>query len=490
MKSHLANLCASLLSASILAGCVSAPPTEPQLKPVETAKLGLDGASPPRAQVEWWKTFKDPQIDRLAAQVMANNPTLQGALGRMRAAEAVLAANRTMTYPQADLNGQEQRILFSKDYIIPPPYGGTFRWYGQLTANMTWNLDFWGKQASLIEQARGTAEAAALDVAAAHLAISGAFAQTYINLVQAYQDSDIADATVKERQTILQLTQDRAKQGLESEAAVEQARALLAAGKVDQTRIAAVRETLVHALAALAGQGAEAYGSIVRPTPQLDTALPLPDKLPVDLLSRRPDILAARARITAATAGREAAHAAFYPDINLVALVGFQAIGLSNLIGGNSLTYGAGPAIHMPLFDAGRIRAQYAGATAGLDLAVADYNNAVLGAVRQTADALTQVRALTEQRKQQAEVLTSAERALALAESRYKSGLSTQIAVLTAESSLLAARQGMAAITAHLATQRVALLLCVGGAFEPPPVTDVATTGGASAVQTASTTTP
>jgi NodT family efflux transporter outer membrane factor (OMF) lipoprotein len=467
-----------LLMASTLAGCVSTPPTDPQVKPLETARLGLDGAGPARAQTEWWKAFKDPQIDRLAAQVMANNPTLQGALARMRSAEAVLASNRTADYPQVDLNAQEQRIRFSKDYIIPPPYGGTWRWYGQVTANMTWNLDFWGKQAALIEQAQGSAAAAALDVAAAHLAIGGAFAQTYIGLVQAYQDADIADATVKDRQTILQLTEGRARQGLESEAAVEQARAILGAAKVEQTRIAAQRDTLVHALAALAGQGAEAYASITRPQPQLDTALPLPDRLPVDLLSRRPDILAAQARIRAATAGREAAHAEFYPDINLVALAGFQAIGLSNLIGGNSLTYGAGPAIHMPLFDAGRIRAQYAGATAGLDQAVADYNNAVLGAVRQTADALTQVKALTEQRRQQADVLASAQRALSLAESRYKSGLSTQIEVLTAESTLLSARQAMAAIVAQLATQRVTLLLCVGGAFEPPPA------------QTASTATP
>ena len=353
----LSKLCASLLAASMLAGCVSAPPTDPQLKPVETARLGLDGASPPRPRTEWWKSFNDPQIDRLAAQVMANNPTLQAALARIRAAEAVLAAGRTATYPQVNLNAQEQRILLSKDYVIPPPYAGTWRWYGQVTANMTWDLDFWGRQASLIEQAQGTAQAAALDEAAARLAIGGAFAQAYINLVQAYEDADIADSTVKERQTILQLTQDRAKQGLESEAAVEQARAILAAAKVDETRIAAVRETLVHALAALAGQGAEAYATITRPKPQLDAALPLPDKLPVDLLSRRPDILAAQARIRAATAGREAAHAEFYPDINIAAIAGFQAIGLSNLIGGNSLTYGAGPAIHMPLFDAGRIRA-------------------------------------------------------------------------------------------------------------------------------------
>ena len=237
---------------------------------------------------------------------------------------------------------------------------------------------------------------------------------------------------------------------------------------MDQTRIAAERETIVHALAALAGQGADAYPTITRPTPQLDVALPLPQKLPLDLLARRPDIMAAKARIAAAAAGREAAHADFYPNIDIVGLAGFQAIGLSNLITGNSFTYGAGPAIHLPIFDAGKLKAQYAGATAGLDSAVADYNNTVLSAVRQTADAMTQVRALAEQRRQQAEALASAERAFALAQSRYKTGLSGQIEVLTAESTLLSARERMAALIAQSAIQRVTLLLCVGGGFESP----------------------
>jgi outer membrane protein TolC len=167
-------------------------------------------------------------------------------------------------------------------------------------------------------------------------------------------------------------------------------------------------------------------------------------------------------------AGREAAHADFYPNINIVGLIGFQAIGLSNLIGSNAFTYGAGPAIHLPIFDAGKIRAQYAGATAQLDSAIADYNETVLAAVRQTADAMTQVRAIAEQRKQETEALASAERAFMLAQSRYKSGLSGQIEVLTAESILLAARERLAALVAQSATQRVTLLLCVGGGFEVP----------------------
>ena len=167
----------ALLSALLLTACVDAPPTTPQVTQLQQNELGLTGEAAPHTPREWWKAFQDPQVDRLAASVIANNPTLSAALARMRAAQSELAINRANDRPQVTLTGSEQRTLFSVNYIIPPPYGGSYRWYGSLTADLNWNLDFWGKQAALIERARNTATAAALDAEAAHLALSGAFAQ-------------------------------------------------------------------------------------------------------------------------------------------------------------------------------------------------------------------------------------------------------------------------------------------------------------------------
>jgi NodT family efflux transporter outer membrane factor (OMF) lipoprotein len=457
----------ALLSALLLSACVATPPTTPQVAQVKQADMGLTGDAAPHFPREWWKAFNDPQVDRLAAQVIANNPTLAGALARMRAAQAELAVNRAEDLPQVTLDGSEQRTLFSDRYIIPPPYGGTYRWYGSLTTNLSWNLDFWGKQAALIAQARGTAEAAALDAEAAHLALSGAFAQTYIDLLLNYQNGDIADATVAERTEILKISQGRFDAGLENGSAVAQAKSLLSLAKADQLRYAAAREMDIHAIAALAGQGADAYATITKPNPNLDVALPLPDRLPADLLARRPDILAARARVEAAVQGREAAHADFYPDINLAALAGFQAIGLSSLLTGGAFTMGIGPAIHLPIFDAGKLRAQYARSTADLDLSVADYNGAVVNAIKQTADAMTQVKSLAAQRVQQQDAVTNALRAFQIAQERYRSGLDTQLPMLTAESTLLQARQALAAVVSQGTQQRITLLLTVGGGFEP-----------------------
>jgi len=198
----------------------------------------------------------------------------------------------------------------------------------------------------------------------------------------------------------------------------------------------------------------------------VENALTLPQHLPADLLSRRPDILAAQMRVRAAIAGREAAHADFYPNIDLTAALGFQAIGFSSLFNGDALTAGVGPAIHLPVFDAGKIRAQYARATADLDGAVADYNGAVVGAVRQTADALAEVASLADQRQQQKLALDSASRAFDLAKERYRLGLSGQIPMLTAEATLLEARRQTAGLEAEAANQRVALLLSLGGGLQ------------------------
>ena len=183
--------------------------------------------------------------------------------------------------------------------------------------------------------------------------------------------------------------------------------------------------------------------------------------------ARRPDILAAHARISVAVHGRDAAHADFYPNIDLAAAIGFQAVGLDKMFSGDGLVMSAGPALHLPVFDAGRIRAQYARATADLDLAVTDYNGAVLAAIKQTADAMTQVKSLEAQRVQQQDAVTSAEKAFQIAEDRYRSGLQTQLPMLTAEATLLQARQALAGVVAQGAQQRITLMLTVGGGFEP-----------------------
>ena len=460
-----ARLLALPLIGCVLTGCVQAPSTTPSQHEIAPASLGLGSELVPQAQPDWWKAFDDPQLDQMVDQLLANNPTLQGALARIRAAEAQVSAVRTLQYPNINIDGTDTVQLVSKEFVYPPRFGGTWQWVGDVEARLRWSLDFWGKQAALIERARNVREAASLDAHAARLALAGQFAQSYVALLLAWQNIDIAHQTLDERQTILDLTQSRVTAGLENEASLEQAKALLATARMEVRRTEAQRDIAVHAIAALIGRGADVYPTVTRPAAAVENALPLPQHLPADLLSRRPDVLAAHMRVLAAIAGREAAHADFFPNIDLTAALGFQAIGFNNLFTSDALTAGVGPAIHLPVFDAGRIRAQYAGATADLDAAVADYNGTVVRAVRQTADALTEVSSLAEQRQQQKLALDSASRAFDLAKERYRLGLSGQIPMLTAEATLLDARRQMAALVAEATNQRVVLLLASGGSY-------------------------
>jgi NodT family efflux transporter outer membrane factor (OMF) lipoprotein len=458
------KLLAILLLSSSLAACVSAPPTTPQEKKIASGTLGLGAAETPKIEDAWWKAFGDPKLDSLVDEALKGNPSLASAMARLRAAQSALAATTASTYPQASFDGQVVRERLSKDYIIPPPYGGTTRWIGTLQASLSYSLDLFGKEQDQIDRAEASAKAASYDAQAARLLLAGSVAQSYIALSRAWVLSDVAEEAVKQREGIARLTAARVRAGLDMPASQKQAEALLALAREDLIRAHATRDIAVHQIAALTGRGADAY-DIARPKLN-DAALALPATLPADLLARRADIASAQARIDAATSGRELARKAFYPDVNLIALAGTAAIGLGPLVSSEAFQYGGGAAIHLPIFDAGKLRAEFAGATADLDQAVADYNGAVVGAVKQVSDAITNLRAIEAEADQQRAALKAADASFSLASERYRSGLNPLQNALDAESVLIQARRDDAALSADIASARVALLMALGGGFD------------------------
>lgn len=461
------RLALPLAPALLAAACVLPPKDEPRVAALDGASLGLSGTALPTVADGWWKVFGDAQLDALVDDALKNDPGLAEALARVRSAQAQAQAAGAALRPGFTLDGQEVRQRFSENYYIPPPYGGGEYWVGQVGVNMAWDLDFWSRQRALIEQAQLRTQAAALDHAAARLALAGSLAQAYLELYRAYELADIAVQAERQRQTLLKLTQDRVRAGLDTQLDVKSAEALLPQVRASRLQAESARDLAVHRLAALSGRGADAYAGIGRPQLTLDAALPLPERLPIDLLARRPDVIAARLRVDAASAGRAAARAAFYPDISLTAFAGYQSIGLDNLFDGGSGIWGFGPSLHLPIFEAQRLKAGFKGATAELDAAVADYNDAVLQAVRDVADQLTLSDALGRQLAEAQATLDASEAAYALAQRRYAAGLSSQIVVLNAESNVLAARRDLVSLKAGLATARVTLLLTLGGSFDP-----------------------
>jgi NodT family efflux transporter outer membrane factor (OMF) lipoprotein len=466
-----------LMMGLLLGGCISshyAPPKERELE--NPADLGLSGAPAPVADTEWWAAYQDPQLDRLLRGALADNPTLAQSLARVRAAQAEAAAVHADSWPSITYDAAETRERFSAHAPIPSPYGGTPRWDGNQGFNLSWDLDFWGRQAALVRQANNRSDAAALDSAGARLAIAGALVRSYLELDRAYALADVAQRTEQQRLQILAITQRRVKAGLDTRVELRQAEGAAADVRVDLTQIQAERNRAVHLLAALTGQGATAYDKIERPRLRADTVLALPDSLPFDLLARRPDVLAAHSRIVGARAGLAAAKAAFYPDINLLAFAGTEAIGFDALFRGSSRTYGVGPALHLPIFDAGKLRALYRGSAADVDLAVSTYNQTVLEAVQQTADQISDIVALDSGLQQQQQSLDAAEDAFRLATERYRAGLTTYLSVLTTETEVLSARRQRVNLLSARDIARVTLLIDVGGDFHLDSPIAVATT--------------
>jgi len=459
----------ALLLASALAAC-TAPDVPVRGIATDPVRLGLAGApAGPVIADRWWTALGDPQLDRIVDEALAGNPSLDAALARVARAESVVRASGVATEPQAALATQAQVIRLSGRYTIPPPIAGSTRTIGQAVANLQWTLDLFGRYRSAVRQARDEATAARLDVAAARLALAGSVASAYLDLARAEQQAGVAARALRTREGAVRLTQVQVRNGLAAKLDARAGDVLVAEARQAVVRARARRDVAVHALAALAGRGQDYYASIGPARLRFDAALPLPDRLPADLLDRRPDLAAARTRIAAAEQGRTAAIRAWKPDVNLLGLVGFQAVGIDNLFSPDALTGGPGIGLNLPLLDGGRRRADLESAVAQRNAAVADYNNRALAAVRDTADAITRIRAADADRVAQRDTLAALTDVGRLNNVRVNSGLSSRLDLVDNDVRLLAAEQNLADIGADALLARVQLVQALGGGFLPEP---------------------
>jgi NodT family efflux transporter outer membrane factor (OMF) lipoprotein len=472
-----------LLLGVLLTGCVLPPKETSHPAPLANTHVGLTGTAVEPVADDWWKSFDDPQLDRLIRAGLDGNPNLAQAQARVADALARSQIVQSKLLLSANLDASALYQRAPQNYIIPPPLAGHTFWMGQAGASLNWDLDFFGKQANAVHSAQASSYSAELDLENAKLMLGTAIAQAYVELYRENALADIAERSAAQRENIVAITRRRVAAGLDTQLELRQAEGQLPQAHVARDQAQAAAELAVHELAALTGQGADAYASIKRPVLNLDAALPVPSALPINLLARRPDVLSARMTIEAADSQRLVDRAAFYPDINLKALAGIGAFGLNNLVQWSARGYGAGPLISLPLFDGGRLRAQYKSSEAQLDGAIAGYNDTVLRAVQQTADQLTRIDAMARERVEQQQTLEADEAAYKLAEERYRAGLASYLAVLNAETQVLTARQTMIDIVADQAVARVTLLSAIGGSFDARPF-DAATSAHSAQVLT------
>ncbi|HEX7436915.1 MAG TPA: efflux transporter outer membrane subunit [Caldimonas sp.] len=470
-KRRLPTLAAFLIAvASTLvmtfAGCANPGAIAPQATMIAPARVGVSepAAQAPGLAPDWWLGFGDPVLSALIERALADNPTLKASLARVERAAASASAADAAQAPQLNGSLELTHQRFTANGLYPPPLAGSTRDTGTLQAAGSWDLDLFGRNRAALDAAIGAERAAEADGQAARVLLASNVARTYVQLARLVEQRAIATRSLAQRDEFLGLIRQRVQAGLDTNVELRQGE-----GALPETRqqIEAFDEQIVltrHALAAL----------IVQPPGALDALAPrlggvriaaLPAALPADLLGRRPDIAAARWRIEAATDDVAAARAQFYPNINLSAFVGLSSIGLDRLLRSGSAQYGAGPAIHLPIFDAGRLRANLRGRAADLDLAVETYNGTVVEAVRDVADQISSLQSIERQRREQGLAQAAAESGYDLATQRYKAGLGTYLTVLTAEATVLNQRRSGADLEARVLESQFVLIRALGGGY-------------------------
>jgi NodT family efflux transporter outer membrane factor (OMF) lipoprotein len=321
----------------------------------------------------------------LIEEGLANSPQVSVAMARIRRAEAEAQRVGAARMPTigADAEGGLRRQ--SGNNGIPAQFlPNGWQDYGQTSLSFGFDLDLWGRNRAAYAAATSDARAAVVDAAQARLVLSVAITAAYAELGRHHREHDTAAATLSNRRALRNLVGQLQRNGLDNLGSLRRADAEVAAAEQD---LAAADENIGirrNQLAALVGSGPDRGQSITRPALAPSTPGGVPAGVTTDLLGRRPDIVAARERVEAAASRIKVARASFFPSVNVRALVGLQALGLGNLVDSGSLFGSVGPAISLPIFQGGALKAQYGSAEAAYDEAVANYNQTVVTAYQQS----------------------------------------------------------------------------------------------------------
>lgn len=468
-----AALCASVL----LAGCADMGDIAPRAQPLAPQELKLgsaiegrlstatDGADAVWPTEAWWEALHDSQLNRLVAAAIADSPTLRSAEARVRQAEALAGVARAATLPRVDASASTDRELYTANGAIPAALAGKYAWKNTATLSGSYDLDLWGRNRAALSAAIDEIRVASAEAQMARLTLETAVVRAYIQLSLDYALQDSVAENLVQRQRILAITRQRRAAGLASELEVANIETTLPAGQREHEQIGAAIAVLRNQLAALIGKGPGDGESIARPMLALEAgaAARLPATLPVELLGRRPDIVARRWRAQAAGARVDSARADFYPNVNLAAFAGLQSLGFSRFFDSHSKMLGVTPAISLPIFEGGRLRSALGNQSALYDVAVEQYNGAVIEAMHEVADAVVGMASVAQQEQVAQRALASARRQQQLAESAYRAGMTDALNVINAQLTLLNEQQQMAQVASKQLDHYALLMAALGG---------------------------
>jgi NodT family efflux transporter outer membrane factor (OMF) lipoprotein len=459
MTSTCTSRLAALAATALLAACSSmAPKYERPAAPV--AATWPFGATTQGTQavadIDWQNFFPDPRLRELVAIALRGNRDLRVAVLSIEQARAQYQIRRADQLPTVGAQVTGSRT--------PGANGSTTSVYTAGLALSAWEIDFFGRIASLSDVALAQYLATEEGRKAAQVSLVAAVANTWLSLVADEDLLAITRQTLATREESLRLARLRFENGVTSELDFRQAESLTESARVTLAQLQRQRALDENALVLLIGQPLPGG---LQATAGIDTvSLPdLPAGAPSDMLVRRPDIRQSEQQLIAANANIGAARAAFFPRISLTAGVGSASSELTGLFKGGTWGLTLAPSLLLPIFDAGRNQAGLQSATAGRDIAVAQYERSIQAAFREVADALAGRATLSDQLQSQRAVAAAETARLRLSDLRYTNGVASYLDLLDAQRSLFAAQQALVQTRlAQLQTQ-VNLYKALGGGW-------------------------
>jgi multidrug efflux system outer membrane protein len=461
------------------AGCVVGP--EPARPPVTApAAWRWQETNAPitvRPAERWWEVFGDRTLDELQLRALGANQDLRKAIARVEEGRAGSRSAKAGRYPSVNVtdsferqrlsaNGQQQAQFGSVGGVQPPLNFDRFR----TALEGTYELDLWGKVKRSVQSATATEMSYAAARDAVRLNLTGDLAENYFSLRALDGESDILRRTADLRRQALALTEQRLREGLGLPSDVSRAETELANAESDLSDVQRRRALLEHALAVLCGEAPAGFR--VEPvTSALNEPPAVPAGLPSELLLRRPDVAEAERLAAAQCAEIGVAKAAFLPAIKLTGTAGLESVELSDLFQWSSRSWSFGPSVTLPIFAAGKNRANLRAAEARYEQSVAQYRSRVLNAFREVEDALANSRLYAEQLAAQTRSLEASRRTAEHFALRLGGGMIGYLEVVDAERSRLQAERAVAQNLGNRYGATVKLLKALGGGWNGSQLT-------------------
>jgi outer membrane protein, multidrug efflux system len=457
---------AALGVALVLAGCTLGPdyrrPTVESPPGWRDGEATTDPAS--LADAAWWDLFQDEELRGLIQAALEANNDLRIAVTRIEQARATLGVTRSAQFPDVTA-GASASTNRTSDNIRPKGVGGDFGLYST-TVDMAFELDVWGRLRRSTEAARAELLASEEARRAVVMTLVSDVASAYLRLRELDLELEITQRTVAARRQSLTIVQDRFQGGLTSALDVRQAESDLASTAAQIPDLQRQVAQTENQLRVLLGRNP---GDISRGRPLTGQTFPpvIPAGLPSALLERRPDIRQAEDSLVASNARIGVARAAFFPQISLTGFFGVESISLSDLFTGPSRIWQFGPTVTVPIFNAGRNRSNLQLAEARQREALARYEQAIQQAFREVEDALVAHRRARESLVEQDAAVRASREALAIAELRYTSGLTSYLSVLDAQRTVLGTELAQSRTLGAQLVAVVQVYRALGGGWGP-----------------------